>query len=401
MKIGDRVRFLSDIGGGKVAGFKGNNIVLVEDEDGFQIPTPINDVVLIDDDDYRTSRIVNNKLGSASRKSKSVSSLTDSRSIKAKMKDGIDNAVSMNDEDYDLSEKEITFRKPAEERKGGNLLSAYLAFVPIDILEVTNTRFELYFINDSNYYIHYTYLAADGSNWTMRSHGEVMPNTKLFIEEFGRDALNDLGHVAIQMMAYKYNQAYIIKPLIDVQFRIDPVKFYKLHTFQSNDFFEIPALLYTIVENDNITRPLVVDPKKLKAEMYKQADHTDSHSQTSNNQTFNHRYADRNHKENPFMARRRGGEDVVVVDLHAGDILDSTAGMEPGDILNYQLKVFRETLADYGSTKGQKIVFIHGKGEGVLRRAIINELSYRYKSYTYQDASFQEYGYGATQVTIK
>lgn len=101
------------------------------------------------------------------------------------------------------------------------------------------------------------------------------------------------------------------------------------------------------------------------------------------------------------MARRRGGEDVVVVDLHAGDILDSTAGMEPGDILNYQLKVFRETLADYGSTKGQKIVFIHGKGEGVLRRAIINELSYRYKSYTYQDASFQEYGYGATQVTIK
>ena len=46
-------------------------------------------------------------------------------------------------------------------------------------------------------------------------------------------------------------------------------------------------------------------------------------------------------------------------------------------------------------------MFIHGKGEGVLRRAIINELNYRYKKYTYQDASFQEYGYGATQVTIR
>ena len=45
--------------------------------------------------------------------------------------------------------------------------------------------------------------------------------------------------------------------------------------------------------------------------------------------------------------------------------------------------------------------YCHGKGEGVLRRALINDLSYRHKTYTWQDASFQEYGYGATQVTIK
>ena len=64
------------------------------------------------------------------------------------------------------------------------------------------------------------------------------------------------------------------------------------------------------------------------------------------------------------------------------------------------MKVFRDTLAEHASKKGQRIVFIHGKGEGVLRRNIINELRYHYKSYRYQDASFQEYGYGATQVTI-
>ena len=39
MKIGDKVRFLDSIGGGKVTGFQGSNIVLVEDEDGFEIPT--------------------------------------------------------------------------------------------------------------------------------------------------------------------------------------------------------------------------------------------------------------------------------------------------------------------------------------------------------------------------
>ena len=69
-------------------------------------------------------------------------------------------------------------------------------------------------------------------------------------------------------------------------------------------------------------------------------------------------------------------------------------------MLNYQLKRFREVLEENKRFKGKKIVFIHGKGEGVLRNAIINELRSKYKSYTYQDASFREYGFGATMVTI-
>ena len=96
-----------------------------------------------------------------------------------------------------------------------------------------------------------------------------------------------------------------------------------------------------------------------------------------------------------------GAEDVIVVDLHVNEVLDTTTGLSAGDILNYQLDVFRKTLEENKQKKGQKIVFIHGKGEGVLRHALINELKYKYKKYTYQDASFQEYGYGATQVTIR
>jgi hypothetical protein len=37
---------------------------------------------------------------------------------------------------------------------------------------------------------------------------------------------------------------------VNADVRIDPVKFYKLHTFRENDFFEQPALIYTLVEND-------------------------------------------------------------------------------------------------------------------------------------------------------
>lgn len=57
-------------------------------------------------------------------------------------------------------------------------------------------------------------------------------------------------------------------------------------------------------------------------------------------------------------------------------------------------------MAEYAQSKGQKIVFIHGKGEGVLRQAIEKELRIRYKQHRFQDASFREYGFGATMVII-
>ena len=390
MKKGDKVRFISEVGGGIVSGFQGKNIVLVQDEDGFDIPMSVNDVVVIGQEDYNKAHLTFTK---------PAPKAPDNRSVKAMMGAQTEDAPIDDDDEVDLSK--VTFRAPVEERKGGNSLSAYLAFVPIDIKEITHTRFECYFVNDSNYYIQYAYLTADGNSWALRSQGEVEPNTKEFIEEFGRDELNNLGHVDIQLMAYKREKPFILKPVVDVQFRIDPVKFYKLHTFQENDFFEQPALIHTIIENDKITRPLVVDAKQLKAEMYhsEPADHTKVSRQQQ--EGYVRRYDDGRKKGNPFITKRKGDEDVIVVDLHANALLDTTNGMSAGDILNYQLDVFRRTLKEHASKKGQRIIFVHGKGEGVLRRALINDLVYRFKHYTYQDASFQEYGYGATQVTIK
>jgi len=359
MKIGDKVRFLSDVGGGKIAGFKGNNIVLVEDGDGFQIPTAINDVVVVGDDNYSTKHLV-----------------------ETKQKKEHTNTVPNDDVDYDPADRPVTFKTQIEERKGGDLLNAYLAFVPIDEKVLTSTRFEAYFVNDSNYYMHFTYMSAEGANWTVRSTAEVEPNTKLFIEEFGRDDLNSIERVCVQILSYKKDKTFILKPAIDVQLRIDTVKFYKLHTFQENDFFEQDALLYGIVENDKATRTLAIDPDKLKQDMMNKTkiDTPPVHKQKKG-------------KENRDIP--------VVIDLHADEILETTAGMSHGDILNYQLDVFRKTLKEYETKKGQKIVFIHGKGEGVLRKAITDELRHAYKQYPYQDASFREYGFGATQVTIK
>ena len=389
VKIGDKVRFLHEVGGGRVTALKGKNIVLVEDEDGFEIPMLSTDVVVIGNEDYSTTNVVNAKAAMQRQAS-------DGRSIKAMLREGVDDAEPEGADDEDeVDFSKVTFRAPAEERKGGNQLSAWLAFVPIDIREVTHTRFETYFVNDSNYYIQWTYLVAEGNSWTLRARGEAEPNTKEFIEEFGREELNNLQRVAVQMLAYKRDKPFVLKPTMDVQLRIDGTKFYKLHTFEENDFFEQKALLYTLVEHDRVARPLVIDAQQLKEQMYRQADADKAVSALPADHT---RVARQQHQP---IVKRRGDEDVVVVDLHIDALLDTTAGMSKGDMLNYQMDVFRKTLAQYKDKRGQRIIFIHGKGEGVLRRAIVSDLSYRYKSYTYQDASFQEYGYGATQVTIK
>ena len=228
MKIGDKVRFLSEVGGGRVAGFQGKDIVLVEDEDGFDVPMRITEVVVIGEEDYDTKHMV-----------------------EVKGEKGKAKSVEPEEEpETEPADRPVTFKAPVEERKGGDKLSAYLAFVPIDLKELSETRFESYIVNDCNYYLRYVYMTAEGTSWQVRSQGEVEPNTKLFIEEFGRDQLNLLEHSCIQLIAYKRDKYFLRKPAVDALVNIDPVKFYKLHTFSENQFFEQPALIYTIIEND-------------------------------------------------------------------------------------------------------------------------------------------------------
>lgn len=227
MKIGDKVRFLSEVGGGRVSGFQGKDIVLVEDEDGFDVPMKINEVVVVGEESYETSRMV-----------------------EVKQRGGQQPKAPKEEVETEPADRPDTFRAKPEERKGGDKLSAFLAFVPMDVKELSQTRFESYFVNDSNYYMRYVYMVAENNSWQVRSMGEVEPNTKEFIEEFGRENLNEIEHACVQIIAYKKDKYFLLKPTVNALVNIDPVKFYKVHTFRENDFFEQPALIYTIIEND-------------------------------------------------------------------------------------------------------------------------------------------------------
>lgn len=346
MKIGDKVRFLSEVGGGIVKGFQGKDIVLVEDADGFDIPMLIRECVVIDTDDYN---------------------------IKRKPQAQPEQPKKQVEE-----EPEITYR-PAE-TKEGERLNVMLAFVPQDVKAISSTDFDAYLVNDSNYYLYYTYLSAEGKSWKVRAQGNIEPNTKLLLEEFGKDILNELEHVAIQLIAYKDGKNFTLKPAVGVELRVDTVKFYKLHTFRESVYFEEPSLIYDVVKDDEPVKQYFADANALKEALLQKKNPEKPKSQS--------------------IVKPQKHNDIIEVDLHINELLDNTTNMTNSEMLDYQLGVFNKTLNEYKDKKGQKIVFIHGKGEGVLRNAILKELKSKYRNYSYQDASFREYGFGATMVTI-
>lgn len=367
MKIGDKVRFLSETGGGTIVGFRNGNIALVEDSDGFQIPTQVQDLVVVNDDKQARTAMggtMTQHDGDAEEQAK-----PDTEKIA-----GRESAVT-----HSVSHANVY------EREDSDTINLLFGFVPKDEKNISKTSFYLYAINDCNYFISFTYSLPFGEEWKLLAHCELEPNTKQLIAEVSINDIEDYSSGAVQMNAYKIDKPFKLQPTMDVKLRIDPVKFFKSHTFRENDFFNEDAHVIPVVENSVPVKLLTVDAGDLQKKMLEKQ-RVDITAPARASQT---------------KRTARNGDEPLVVDLHISELLDTTAGMSHTDILKYQLEVFNKTLEEYKGKNGMKIIFIHGKGEGVLRNAIVKELRYRYKSYSYQDASFQEYGYGATQVTIR
>ena len=371
MKIGDRVRFLSDVGGGIIKGFQGKNIVLVEDEDGFQMPVLATDVVVVTTDDYNIAKV--DTMG-RNQKPQAVAAPPSAKAT--------DNNYEADEEDIDPADRPITYKPKPEERADGDKLSVFLSFVPVNPKAFSTTTFECYLVNDCNYFIHYIYLSKENNTYQLRAQGVVEPNTKVFVEELDHSMLNAIERVGIQFVAYKEDKPFLLKQPVSVDLRIDTTKFFKFHTFRESLFFEEPALEFTIVKDDVLPRSFSVNPQELQKAMIEKNDNT------------------RVERQQARVSKKSNVHEVIEVDLHAHELLETTSGMSAADIKEYQLGVFRKILDAHIKHKGQRIVFIHGKGEGVLRNAMIQELKHKYKNCSFQDASFQQYGFGATMVIV-
>ncbi len=377
MNIGDKVRFLDSVGGGRITGFQGRDTVLVEDEDGFEVPVPIRKCVVVD-----------------SEKEKRIKA-TDTPDAEPRRQDAKASADEPEPE-LEPADRPITYRPPVRERKGGDELNLFLCFeptaqspsgAPCGPAALSHSEFDVYFINDSNYFVTYTLLCGAEGIWRLRHTDTAEPNTKVFVETVGTDALNQLQHICMQALAFKQDRTFALKAPVSAELRLDLTRFYKPHLFRPNDFFTTPVLTVTVADHDTAAS----DPRAAKGGdtvITPLAAAIGASRKTS---------AKPNAKASAKAARPIGDE---VVDLHIDELLDTTAGMTPADILEYQLDAFRKKMDQYVKTKGKRIVFIHGKGDGVLRNKITQELKRRYPRCNWQDASFREYGFGATLVIV-
>lgn len=347
MKIGDKVRFLSDVGGGRVSGFQGKDMVLVEDEDGFDVPCLISEVVVVESSDTPSKQ--------APKEKKQV--LPAKPQTKEKPLVGLLTPKS--------SESEAP--RPALAAP----LNLYLAFVEGD------GAWETYFINDSPYQVDLVYLSPERAAWRVRARLTLEANTKARVETIERCDLPALDHVAVQVMTYAVGRSFVLKPALTALLKLDLVKFYKGFGQRLSPFFTTGAYVVDVVRDDKPTRPMFPSEETLAEAM----------------QTHLPDKA-------PARVAPREREDTVVVDLHIERLLDDLTGLSPADILAHQIKVFDETMQTLNPRGHRRAIFIHGKGNGVLRQRILEELKRRYKTCRWQDASFAEYGYGATQVEI-
>lgn len=343
VKIGDRVRFLNDVGGGIVTAYLDNNMVEVKTDDGFELPIAVNELLLDNSSGYG---IDDNE------PSNSVNSNTSAPQVE-------DNIVSKT-EDY------------RHQKFSGE---AFLAIVPENEKMLHVSDLKLYLINDSNYSIYYTVSQAEGSVSELIKTGLLEPDTKMMLKQYGQSSISKIKTFRLQAFFIK-SGLYDPQPALDAVKSIEGISFYKPAAFSENDYFNTKALVF----------------KEEELNMEEAVKSLSENDLLKIKQSKEPKYEKVKKKETP---------DIEEIDLHIEEIVDNHANMSNSEIVDVQLGRFETALNTALNSKTKRIVFIHGVGNGKLKHELRKKLDRKYPQLRYQDASFKEYGFGATMVTLR
>ncbi|MBN2805158.1 MAG: DUF2027 domain-containing protein [Prolixibacteraceae bacterium] len=347
LQIGDKVKFLNQVGGGRIVGIQSKNLVVVENEDGFEIPTLISELVKVaEDTSYdRRERIANRH-----------------------------------------TERIIPVPEPEPEPEhipeiieGNDLPRFFVSFHPKDQKNPVGGEIEVHLINDSNFTLLYHYAHFDGENYQTIDSGLLESNTKQYLEGLTAVELNQLPRFCFRIMPFR-KESKKLAEMVEKEITVNSVKFFKEKSFTDNDFFDDDAMIFELVKH-----PLNAEIDKLTEQDFKSI-------------------VNEKDRENRPVSPQKvvvKTPDVLEVDLHIEELIDSTAGLSNREILEIQMDKFHSELK-LAIEKGiKRVVFIHGVGNGVLKQEIARKLQSTYARYSYQDASFQEYGFGATMVILR
>ncbi|GAA4231188.1 hypothetical protein GCM10022291_03100 [Postechiella marina] len=144
-----------------------------------------------------------------------------------------------------------------------------------------------------------------------------------------------------------------------------------------------------LLEFNSVELVLVSDDRKMETGLF---------NKSNINKILSEKEQPKRKNVNKVRAKDRY-EPTMEVDLHIHQLVKSYKGMSNHDMLTLQLDTARHKLDWAIKKRIQKLVFIHGVGEGVLKM----ELDYlfgRYNNIKFYDANYQKYGLGATEIYI-
>ncbi len=345
---GDKVKFLNDVGQGTIVSFQDEKIAIVLNDDGFEIPVLMIELLKVEGD-YDFSGNENKDFNSNSESTIQQNNVVD------------------ND---DLDEDGLNTDKQA---------NVFFALVPKDQKDIANSDLEVYLINDSNFRVMYSISKAENEFQSLFAYGNLEDNTKVILDTIKRDELNNFEEINFQLMFFRKGNYFLLNP-INKTWNVKPARFFKQNAFGENDFFHENAFVYEITSEEiNLADHVSVsDIEKSKKEK------------------------ELKEPQKQFKSSKSGANpEIEEVDLHIHELVDDHSKMSNAEIIDIQMSRFTTAL-DGGIISGtKKMVFIHGIGNGKLKHEILKKLDRKYPKLRYQDASFKEYGYGATMVLIK
>ncbi|MDP4290690.1 MAG: DUF2027 domain-containing protein [Bacteroidota bacterium] len=363
-KKGDRVKFLNESGGGVVSRIEGQ-LVYVEIEDGFEIPTQASNLVKID------------AVGSAARFFDEDFGLRRST---------IREDEPRAEETEEEAPVQSTSQKLAkQDANDANRFAKgiYLALVPQDQRILISGPIDIYLLNHTGADILYNlYLRKPDGRFAGTDFGSVEPESFLHLFEVTRLELNDWNEGIIQVMFHEAIAVSVPHP-VAAEFRIKPTRLMKEDNYTASPWFKERSIL-VFVSGPSVSD--VPDQNSLTelAEKFGQP----SISQKA-----------RIIKEAPLIEKHRIAKGEAEVDLHISALSDDYSRLSNSEILRLQKDYFLRTL-DSAMTEGyRKVFYIHGIGNGTLRNTLMSALK-EFEDVKVRNAPFARYGNGAIEVSL-
>ena len=356
LKKGSKVKFLNDVGGGRVIEIVNAKMVKIETFDGFDMPCLIDDLILIEED------------------ASSYNSSSSSNAVKK----------SSNSNQHQPIAETVPVQKHGDEQffnciggpkdPAGDKIDVILALSPADPEHPTDKAIDLYLINDGNYRALYVISKNGNANMVPIAAGLLEPDTKLRLGDIPQNELPLGLNFNVQLIFFK-NSEFALKPVEQFNVSVSAIKLLRPGAYIENDFFDEKAMIVLLAGNK-------IEHEAPNPMMIKDAMLTPKPADRSTKPV----------KSTPALEE---------IDLHIEELIDSHTNLSAGEILEIQLARFTTVLDGAIKHKTSNVVFIHGVGNGKLKFEIHKLLDTKYKHVKYQDASFKEYGYGATLVIVK